>query len=166
MVDDADNMIPLYQDPCFTFRFAEDRIISRFHLEGVEYGRQVSVFKIDPATGERLRLLITATVGESGWVDLPEPIFVGAGEAFIAVPGAARSIYTPGKTLLIALGAGGLLALVGYLLGLARGDDEFVLALACGLIGGLVVLLGYGPIAFVIAAIGGVAVWFRKKKDG
>ena len=28
-------MLPLYEDPCFTFRFADDRIIPRFHLEGV-----------------------------------------------------------------------------------------------------------------------------------
>jgi len=37
-------MIPLYEDSCFTFRFAEARIIPRFHLEGVETGRQVKVF--------------------------------------------------------------------------------------------------------------------------
>ncbi len=79
-------MIPLYQDPWFTFRFAENRIIPRFHLDGVEAGRSVSVFKIDPATGERLGLLATATVGEGGWVDLPRAIVVRAGEAFIAVP--------------------------------------------------------------------------------
>lgn len=79
-------MLPLYHDPCFTFRFAEDRIIPRFHLEGVESGRRVSVFKIDPDTGERLGQLATATVGEGGWVDLPESIKVRAGEAFIAVP--------------------------------------------------------------------------------
>ena len=79
-------MIPLYEDPCFTFRFADDRRIPRFHLECVEAGRRVSVFKIDPGTGERLGLLTTATVGEAGWVDLAEPIFVRAGEAFIAVP--------------------------------------------------------------------------------
>lgn len=78
-------MMPLYQDPWFTFRFAEDRIIPRFHLEGVQAGRRVSVFKIDPGTGERLGLLATATVGESGWVDLNEPIMVRAGEGFIAV---------------------------------------------------------------------------------
>ena len=29
-------MIPLHHDPCFTIRFADDRIISRFHLEGIE----------------------------------------------------------------------------------------------------------------------------------
>ena len=79
-------MLPLYHDPHFTFRFADDRIIPRFHLEGVEAGRRVSVFKIDPHTGERLRLLATATVGEGGWVDLPQPLIVRAGEAFVAVP--------------------------------------------------------------------------------
>ena len=80
-------MLPLYEDPHFTFRFADDRIIPRFHLEGVEAGRRVKVYKIDPGTGERLGLLATATVGEGGWVDLPEPIIVRAGEAFVAVPG-------------------------------------------------------------------------------
>src|SRR6266542_2520243 len=80
------NMRPLYQDPHFTFRFADDRTIPRFHLEGVEAGRQVSVFRIDPGTGERLGLLATASVGEGGWVDLTEPIIVKAGEAFVAVP--------------------------------------------------------------------------------
>jgi len=79
-------MIPLHHDPCFTFRFAEDRLIPRFHLEGVEVGRRVSVFKIDPGTGERLGLLATATVGAGGWVDLAEPIIVLAGEAFIPMP--------------------------------------------------------------------------------
>src|SRR5262245_10066094 len=28
-------MLPLYEDPCFTFRFDDDRIIPRFHVEGV-----------------------------------------------------------------------------------------------------------------------------------
>jgi hypothetical protein len=79
-------MIPLHHDPWFTFRFADDRLIPRFHLDGVEAGRRVSVFKIDPGTGERLGLLATATVGESGWVGLDEPIIVRAGEAFIVVP--------------------------------------------------------------------------------
>ncbi len=78
-------MIPLHHDPWFTFRFADDRLIPRFHLEGVEAGRRISVFKIDPGTGERLGLLATATVSEGGWVDLPEPIIIRAGEGFIAV---------------------------------------------------------------------------------
>ena len=80
-------MLPLYQDPWFTFRFAEDRIIHRFHLEGVEVGRRVSVFKINRSTGERLGLLARAVVSEGGWVDLAEPIIVRAGDAFVAVPG-------------------------------------------------------------------------------
>ena len=79
-------MIPLHQDPWFTFRFADDRIIPRFHLEGVEAGRRVEVFRIDPGTGERLGLLVTATVGDGGWVELDEPIIVRAGEGFIVVP--------------------------------------------------------------------------------
>ena len=79
-------MIPLHHDPHFTFRFADDRIIPRFHLEGVEAGRRVSVFWIDPVTSERLGLLATAIVGAGGWVDLDEPIIVRAGEAFVAVP--------------------------------------------------------------------------------
>jgi len=79
-------MTILYEDPHFTFRFADDRLIPRFHLEGVEAGRLISVFKIDPGTGERLGLMATATVGEGGWVDLLEPIIMRAGEAFIAVP--------------------------------------------------------------------------------
>ncbi len=80
-------MRPLYEDPYFTFRFDDDRVIPRFHLEGIEAGRQVLVFKIDPSTGERLGLLATGVVGEGGWVDLMKPIIVRAGEAFIAVSG-------------------------------------------------------------------------------
>ena len=82
-------MVPIYEEPHFTFRFADDRIIPRFHLEGVPAGRRVMVFRIDPATGDRLGLLAEATVGGGGWVDLPTPIRVRAGEAFIAVPGPA-----------------------------------------------------------------------------
>ena len=79
-------MIPIHEDPWFTFRFGDDRIIPRFHLEGVEAGRQVTVFKINPVNGERMSLMTMATVGEGGWVDLAESIIVKAGDAFIAVP--------------------------------------------------------------------------------
>ena len=79
-------MQPLYEDPCFTFRFSDNRIIHRFHLEGICFAVRVSVYLIDPTTGERLNLLATAIVDESGWVDLPEPLIMKAGEAFIAVP--------------------------------------------------------------------------------
>jgi hypothetical protein len=61
-------MIPLHHDPHYTFRFADDRIIPRFHLEGVGAGRRVDVFRIDPATGERLGLLTTGwQVTAGGW---------------------------------------------------------------------------------------------------
>jgi len=83
-------MTTLYEDPHFTFRFADDRIIPRFHLEGVGAGRRVVVFKIDPGTGERLGLLTMATVSDGGWVDLGNPIIVRAGEAFIVVPELAQ----------------------------------------------------------------------------
>jgi len=31
-------MIPLHCDPYFTFRFADDRLVPRFHLEGSRPG--------------------------------------------------------------------------------------------------------------------------------
>ena len=79
-------MIPLHHDSHFTFRFADDRMITRFHFEGVEVGRHVSVFKIDSGTGEQLILLATVTVGMGGWVGLPELITVKSGQEFVAVP--------------------------------------------------------------------------------
>jgi hypothetical protein len=79
-------MFPLYHEPHFTFRFGDDRIIPRFHLEGVESGRTVSVFRLDPVTGGRLDLIASATAGEGGWVDLAEPIIVRAGDGFVVVP--------------------------------------------------------------------------------
>jgi hypothetical protein len=48
-------MIPLYEQPHFTFRFADDRIIPRFHLEGIEAGRMVMVFNIRPRHGRTTR---------------------------------------------------------------------------------------------------------------
>ena len=79
-------MLPLYEDPHFTFRFADDRIIPRFHLEGIPPGQRILVFRIDPGTGEKLDLLTKANVGKGGWVDLRVPLIVRAGESFIAVP--------------------------------------------------------------------------------
>jgi hypothetical protein len=79
-------VLPLYEDPYFTFRFADDRIIPRFHLEGIEVGRCVRVFRMEPMTGQRLGLLATVIVGPEGWVDVDPPIIVRAGEAFVAVP--------------------------------------------------------------------------------
>ena len=77
-------MIPLHHDQHFTFRFGDARIIPRFHLDGLATGQPVSILKINPITGERLELLMTATVGDGGWVDLPWPIQVNPGDAFIA----------------------------------------------------------------------------------
>ena len=79
-------MPPLYHEPHFTFRFADDRLIPRFHLEGVGAGRRVDVFRLDPATGERLGLLTTGEARDGGWVDVKEPIIVRAGDAFVAIP--------------------------------------------------------------------------------
>jgi hypothetical protein len=79
-------MLSLYRDPHFTLRFAEDRIIQQFHLDGVEAGQRVAVFQIDPGAGERLGLLATATAGDGGWVDLDKPIIVRDGDVFVIVP--------------------------------------------------------------------------------
>ena len=78
-------MLPLHHDPHYTFRFADDRIVHRFHLEGVGAGRRVAVFRIDPTTGGRLGLLTTGMVCDGGWVDVTEPIIVRAGDTFVAV---------------------------------------------------------------------------------
>lgn len=78
-------MISIHQDPWYTFRFADDRRILRFHLDGAPIGRAVSVYWINPDTGERIDLLTRAVVGREGWVDLSEPIIVHAGQAFIVL---------------------------------------------------------------------------------
>ena len=78
-------MFPLYRDPHYTFRFAEDRLVGRFHLDGVEPGTPVSVFALDPATAERLGLLAEAVAGDGGWVNLSEPLVVRTGGGFVAV---------------------------------------------------------------------------------
>ena len=79
-------MTPLHRDPHFCFRFAEDRLVPRFHLDGVEPGRRVAVYRLDPQTGGRLDQLAEAVVGDGGWVNLLEPLVVRAGEGFVAVP--------------------------------------------------------------------------------
>jgi putative acetyltransferase len=79
-------MLPLHRDPGFAFRFSEDRLVPRFHLEGVKAGHRVTVFDLDPGTGNRREVLAKATAGAGGWVDLPEPLIVRAGGGFVAVP--------------------------------------------------------------------------------
>jgi hypothetical protein len=78
-------MIPLHRDRHYTFRFDDDRFIDRFHLDGVAAGVRVMVYRFDPAIETRLGLLATAMVGEGGWVNLPDPLIVRAGEGFAAV---------------------------------------------------------------------------------
>lgn len=77
-------MTPLHRDPHFTFRFDDDRLIPRFHLDGIAPGTRVTVFALDP--GNRHGVLAKATAGDGGWVDLPEPLVVRAGGGFVAVP--------------------------------------------------------------------------------
>jgi len=77
--------LPLYADPGFTFRFADDRIIARFHLEGVPAGRSIRVLAADPQTLQSGVLLATGVVGDAGWVDLPQAIVVRAGDVFVVV---------------------------------------------------------------------------------
>jgi hypothetical protein len=77
----------LHEDSHYTFRFADDRVIPRFHLDGLPPGTPVAVYRIDSATEDRRELLTRAVVGDGGWVDPPEPLRVRAGDAFAAVPG-------------------------------------------------------------------------------
>jgi putative acetyltransferase len=80
-------MTPLYRDSQFTFRFAENRRVDRIHLDGVAPGRRVSIHRLG-AADERARanMLARARSGTDGWVELPEPLLVRAGEGFVAVP--------------------------------------------------------------------------------
>jgi hypothetical protein len=158
-------MLPLYEDPHFTFRFADDRIIPRFHLEGIPPGQRILVFRIDPGTGEKLDLLTRANVGKGGWVDLHVPLIVRAGESFIAVPEPLNC--SPLKIMLTALGVVGLLATAGFLGGLVQGGgNPFFLAVCCGTLVAFVILLGYGPVALVIGAFGFVVAWLNRKLKG
>ena len=79
----------LYRDAHYTFRFADDRVIPRFHLDGVGTGRRVTVFALDPESDARGRVLAKAVAGEGGWVELAEPLIVRAGGGFVVVPDVA-----------------------------------------------------------------------------
>jgi hypothetical protein len=75
-------MTPLYRDDGFTFRFADDRLIDRVHLDGVAAGTPVTL--ADLGAGAELR---RAVCGDGGWVPLTPPLVVRAGDGFVARPG-------------------------------------------------------------------------------
>ena len=74
-------MIELYRDGDFAFRFAEPRIVGRFHLEGVAPGTPVAVRRLITPGDVVGELLTTATVGAGGWVEV-EPLRVDAVNGF------------------------------------------------------------------------------------
>ena len=85
-------MMPLYRDHGFTFRFAGDRLVPRFRLEGVKARQRNTVFGLDAGTGNRCEVLGKATAGDGGWVGLAEPLVVRAGGGFVAAPAPAVAV--------------------------------------------------------------------------
>lgn len=75
-------MIELYRDEDFTFRFAEPRVVGRFHLEGAAAGTVVAVRRLATPGDVVGELLATATVGEGGWVEVTPALRVGAANGF------------------------------------------------------------------------------------
>lgn len=78
-------MFSLYEDPYFTFRFAEARRIDRIHLDGVVPGRRVILIALDPRSGQRRNVLAEVESGEDGWVYLDPALIVQAEDTFIAL---------------------------------------------------------------------------------
>ncbi len=75
-------MIELYRDYDFTFRFAEPRVVGRFHLEGVAEGAAVAVRRLATPGDVVGELLATATVGAGGWVEVTPALRVDAANGF------------------------------------------------------------------------------------
>ena len=75
-------MIALYRDDDFTFRFAEPRVVGRFHLEGVGPGTVVAVRRLASPGDVVGELLATATVGAGGWVEVMPALRVDAVSGF------------------------------------------------------------------------------------
>jgi hypothetical protein len=139
------------------FHIADDSTISGFYLDRVQVGQRFAVLKINPQTGKRLSFLGSATAGENGWVDLEVPIIVKAGDSFIAVPHTEVENVTYGEMATIVCAVVGVLAIVGYLSGRLGGIEQpFVVAAWCAALGAFIGILGYGPIALLIGAIGRV----------
>ena len=75
-------MIDLYRDDDFTFRFAEPRVVGRFHLEGVATGAVVAVRRLATPGDVVGEWLATATVGDGGWVEITPSLRVDAANGF------------------------------------------------------------------------------------
>ena len=75
-------MIELYRDADFTFRFAEPRVVGRFHLEGVARGTAVAVRRLLTPGDVVGELLATATVSDGGWVEVTPALRVDAANGF------------------------------------------------------------------------------------
>ena len=75
-------MLPIFREDFYTFRFADDRIIPRFHLPEAAEGTAVIVQRF---VGEREsnEVLAEAFVGADGWVELTSPLIVRGGEGFL-----------------------------------------------------------------------------------
>jgi|GEM_PF-1572372 hypothetical protein len=76
-------MTPVFHEPHFTFRFVDDRIIKRFHLEGVA-GVRVNVYQVDAATGVQQQIA-SGIADDEGWVTFFSPLEVRKGDELIAV---------------------------------------------------------------------------------
>lgn len=81
-------MIPLHRDEFYTFTFADDRLVPRFHLDGATEGA-AAVYRLDPATGGPADRLADAVVGPGGWVELSVPLTVRTGDGFLVRVGLA-----------------------------------------------------------------------------
>ena len=77
-------MIPLHRDTIYTYRFADDRLIGRFHLADAPAGQRVVVYRLEGLSTIRGDRLLEARVGANGWVELTEPLIMRTGEGFIA----------------------------------------------------------------------------------
>ncbi len=75
-------MIALYHEADFTFRFAEPRVVGRFHLDGVTPGTVVAVCRLQSPGDVVGEVLAKATVGAGGWVEIEPALRVDATNGF------------------------------------------------------------------------------------
>ena len=75
-------MIELYHEDDFTFRFAEPRVVGRFHLDGVAPGTVVTVRWLRTPGDVVGDVAATATVGAGSWVEIQPALRVDAANGF------------------------------------------------------------------------------------